>query len=97
MYTGPSYAGVMPMNNSGWGSVIISGEVRKQCPLSATRQTLDGRVDRGNVDDYWIKYSDPGPDPFIVGGWQEHTWGECTADFMKTSQSTYGNNDGVIL
>ncbi len=94
MYAGPTNGGVAPMDNSVWGTVVISGETRSQCPFSATRQGLDGRANRGHVDDYWIMYNNPGPDPFIVNGWTEHTYGECTGDYMKTNQSTYNSSDG---
>jgi hypothetical protein len=93
-YTGPTNGGVAPMNNSSWGTVVINGETRSQCPISATRQGVDGRATRGHVDDYWIHTDNAGPDPFIVNGWTEHTYGECTGDFMKTNQSNYGNVDG---
>ena len=45
MYTGPTNGGIMPMDNSSWGYVVINGETRAQCPLSATRNTVDGRSD----------------------------------------------------
>jgi len=80
MYTGPANSGVVPMNNSTWGY----GE----CPLSATNSGYDGRIIRGHVDDYWGS-----PDPYI-GNWTQHTWGDCTADYMGTNQSAYGNPDG---
>ena len=94
MYTGPTNSGIMPMDNSVWGDVIINGETRHQCPLSATRKDIDGRTIRGHVDDYWIKYDNSGPDPYITNGWTEHILGECTADFMGTNQSYWSNNDG---
>jgi len=94
MYAGPTNGGVSPMDNSVWGTVTINGEVRSQCPFSATRNGLDGRTTRGHVDDFWIKYLNPGPDPYIVNGWTMHTYGDCTADFMKTSQSAYSSKDG---
>lgn len=94
IYTGPTNGGVVPMTNAAWGTVTIGGEVRAQCPLSATRQGLDGRTARGHVDDYWIVYGNSGPDPYITNGWAQHTWGDCTADFMGTSQSAYGCTDG---
>lgn len=94
MYTGPTNGGVAPMNNSIWGQAIINGEVRKLCPLSATRLNLDGRPTPGHVDDYWIQYGSNEPDPFI-GNWPEHSWEDCTGDFMKTNQSTYNNSDGA--
>jgi len=80
IYTGPANSGVVPMNNSTWGT----GE----CPLSATNSGYDGRVIRGHVDDYWGS-----PDPYI-GNWTQHTWGDCTADYMGTNQSAFSNSDG---
>jgi len=97
MYTGPTNGGVMPMNNSIWGTVVINGETRSQCPLSATRNTVDGRNTRGHVDDYWISYGNADPDPYITNGWQEHTQGDCTGDFMGTNQSARGNSDGSTI
>lgn len=94
MYSGPTNNGFMPMNNSSWGYVMINGELRALCPLSATRNGLDGRTTRGHVDDYWIASGDTTSDPFIVNGWSEHTSGDCTGDFMKTNQSVYNNSDG---
>ena len=94
MYSGPTNNGVAPMDNSIWGTVIINGETRSQCPLSATRQGVDGRVIRGHVDDYWIQYGNCDNDPFIQNGWIEHTSGECTGDYMGTNQSDVQNCDG---
>jgi len=93
-YTGPTNGGVAPMNNSSWGTVTINGEVRSLCPISATRQGLDGRATRGHVDDYWIAYGNSSDDPYITNGWTEHTHGDCSGDFMGTNQSSKGNSDG---
>jgi len=93
MYAGPTNSGVFPMTNETWGTVVINGETRALCPLSATRQNLDGRAIRGHVDDYWIVSDNPGPDPF-VGNWAEHAHGECTGDYMGTNQSSFSNIDG---
>jgi hypothetical protein len=93
MYTGPTNGGVFPMTNAIWGTVVINGETRALCPLSATRLGLDGRAVKGHVDDYWIRTGDPGPDPFI-GNWEQHTYGECTGDYMGTNQSLLENVDG---
>ena len=93
MYAGPTNGGVFPMTNAAWGTVVINGETRALCPLSATRNGLDGRAIRGHVDDYWIITDNAGPDPFI-GNWTEHTKGECTGDYMGTNQSQLGNTDG---
>jgi len=95
MYTGPTNGGVMPMDNSSWGTVVINGETRSQCPLSATRNNVDGRTTNGHVDDYWIKYDNTDPDPYITGGWTQHTYGDCTGDYMKTNQSAFNNTDGA--
>jgi hypothetical protein len=94
IYTGPTNGGVMPLDNSVWGSQIINGEDRSFCPLSATANGVDGRTTRGHVNDYWIQYLDPGPDPWITNGWAEHPWGDCTGDYMGTNQSSLGNSDG---
>jgi hypothetical protein len=85
MYTGPNNGGVCPLNNGTWGL----GE----CPLSATHQGIDSRGIKGHVDDYWVGYLDPGPDPFKAS-WTEHNYGDCTGDYMRTNQSNYGNSDG---
>jgi hypothetical protein len=45
------------------------------------------------VDDYWINYLNPSPDPY-VNHWTEHT-ADSTADFMGTSQSSFGLPDGA--
>ncbi len=94
MYAGPTHGGIMPMDNSSWGDVTINGQVRHQCPLSATRDGVDGRSGRGHVDDYWILYGSTANDPYITNGWTQHTWGQCTGDYMGTNQTAYGNSDG---
>ncbi|HPI73143.1 MAG TPA: hypothetical protein PLZ01_07035, partial [bacterium] len=73
IYTGPVNGGIMPLNNSIWGSAVINDETIKLCPLSATRNGLDGRTIRGHVDDYWVAIGSTEPDPFITNGWMEHT------------------------
>ena len=86
MYAGQTNGGVMPMNNSVWPDWVDShGDTMHQCPLSATHAGLDGRTTYGHVDDYWIYYGQPGPDPWN-GTWIEHTLGDCTGDFMRTNQ-----------
>ncbi|NCC26071.1 MAG: hypothetical protein EOM25_12895 [Deltaproteobacteria bacterium] len=99
MYAGPSNGGVAPLNNDEFWTTWVDGclEPRNRCPLSATQMGLDGRATRGHVDDYWICYGNPGPDPFVVNGWTEHVKGDCTADFMGTNQasSPIENSDGA--
>ena len=85
MYAGPTNGGVMPLNNSYWGS----GE----CPLSATHQGKDGLVEKGHVDDYYYFYLSEN-DPYY-GNWAEHGYANCTADFMGTNQwYNWQNKDG---
>jgi hypothetical protein len=92
MYAGPTDAGVCPMNNSSWGAGI--GGSDGECPLSATHQGKDGLAVKGHVDDYWINYGSTADDPYITGGWTEHTQGDCTGDYMGTNQSKFSNSDG---
>jgi len=94
MYAGPANGGVAPMNNSVWGGAIINGEYRSFCPISATRNGLDGRSANGHVDDYWVKYGSSATDPWITNSWTEHTWEDCTGDYMGTNQSSLSNTDG---
>lgn len=86
IYTGPTNNGIIPLDNSSWPDWIDSnGDTRHQCPLSATHQGLDGREEKGHVDDYWKYYNQPGPDPWD-GNWEEHAHGDCTADYLNTNQ-----------
>jgi len=97
MYAGPTNGGVMPLDNSSWPDWVDSaGAPRHQCPLSATHKGLDGRTTRGHVDDYWISYGSTATDPWVAYG-SEHTYGDCTGDYMKTNQSEHGynNSDGA--
>jgi len=83
MYAGPSAInGLAPQSNiEYWGT--------GNCPLSATEKGMDGRLYRGHVDNYWGD-----PDPYIVNGWPQHTWKDCTGDFMGTSQDYWNMPDG---
>lgn len=82
MYTGPTDGGCMPLTNAVWGTSNLEGN---ECPLSATKQGIDGRTTRGHVDDYYVMANTNGPDPYF-GTWQEHDSGECTGDYMKTNK-----------
>jgi hypothetical protein len=99
IYVCPTNGGVMPMDNSSWPDTSINGENRRQCPLSTTANGLDGRTADGHVDDYWISYSSPGPDPWTVAGGGsgvQHTYGYCTGGYMKTNQwLDPGNGDNT--
>jgi hypothetical protein len=95
LYTGPTDYGRMPMDNGGWAEFTdIEPATYRVTPLTGTRNGWDGRTTRGSSDDYWIQYGSTAPDPFITNGWAEHAWGDAIGDYMKTSQSTYGNIDG---
>ena len=95
IYTGPTNGGVCPLDNSIWGDTVYPGVTCHECPLSATRLGVDNCTSKGHVDDYWIDYNSSSQDPYISGGWTEHTQGDCTGDFMGTNQSRLGNNDGA--
>ncbi|MCK5154382.1 MAG: C39 family peptidase [Spirochaetales bacterium] len=99
MYTGPTNNGKMPLNNDTYWTTWTDsgGDLRCRNPLSATQNGLDGRTERGHVDDYWIELGNNSPDPFVKNGWTEHTPGECTADFMGTNQVSppMKNKDGA--
>lgn len=82
MYTGPTNGGCMPLTNVSWG---LSSKGLNQCPLSATAAGVDGRTNRGHVDDYFVSDLSKGPDPYVAYG-SEHTIGDCTGDYMKTSK-----------
>ena len=95
IYTGPANGGVMPLDNSIWPAWSdTSGDTFTQCPLTASRNGLDGRTARGSIDDYWTQYGYTGSDPYLTQGVSQHAWGSAIGDYMKTSQSVYDNSDG---
>ncbi len=95
MYTGPTNGGVMPLTSSMWSDWNDGhGGTYAQCPLTASRNGLDGRLTRGSLDDYWAEYGSSASDPYLTGSWTAHTWGDAIGDYMKTSQSSYENSDG---
>jgi hypothetical protein len=95
IYAGPANGGVMPMDNSTvWGTWNDGDKTYPLNPLVASRTGLDGRASKGSIDDYWVKYDSTAQDPYITGGWAQHIWGDAFGDYMKTSQSVYGNTDG---
>ncbi|MHB1190952.1 MAG: hypothetical protein ACYC08_08950, partial [Armatimonadota bacterium] len=85
MYTGTANGGVAPLDNSVWGS--------GNCPISATKNGVDGRTTRGHVDDYWVAYNNNGNDPYQTGGWTPHA-DDSIADFMGTSKHALNSADG---
>ncbi len=94
MYTGPTNGGVMPLNNSSWPTWSDGYVTYPNNPLIASHKGIDGRTTRGSIDDYWIKYGSTSNDPYITGGWTQHTWGGALGDYMMTSQSAFNNTDG---
>ncbi len=48
-------------------------------PLIASYNRIDGRTIKGSIDDYWIQYGSTANDPYITGGWTQHTWGTAIA------------------
>jgi hypothetical protein len=98
MYTGPTNGGVAPLTDLGQGMEVTP--IPGSCSIIATQNGFDGRTVRGHVDDYWIDYGEPGPDPW-EGNWPEHTWEGCTADYMGTNQwkwdfNPWPDGDGII-
>ena len=95
IYTGPTNGGEIPLTEDPtWGSWTDSvGDVYPNNPLIASHQGLDGRGIFGSIDDYWVSYLSNKSDPYITGNWTQHK-GDAVGDFMKTSQSAYGNVDG---
>jgi hypothetical protein len=99
IYTGPTNGGLMPLKEDpSWGRWTDSSlSTYPNNPLIASHSGLDGRVIRGAVDDYWVSYLNEYTDPYIARGWIQHAWGDAIGDFMKTSQSVYGNTDGATI
>lgn len=95
MYTGPTGGGMIPLKeDASWGTWSDGTDTYPNNPLIASHKGLDGRSTKGSIDDYWIVYENANPDPYISGSWAQHAWGSAVGDYMKTSQSAYGNTDG---
>lgn len=97
LYTGPSNAGVMPVTDTSWPTWSDGYDTYPNNPLIASHNGVDGRAGRGSIDDYWVRYNSNALDPYLAGGWTQHTWGSAIGDYMKTSQSAYGNTDGSTV
>lgn len=95
IYTGPANGGVTPLDNSVWGSWSDGSSTYPNIPLAASHQGVDGRTTPGSLDDYWVEYGSSSQDPYLTKGWSQHAWGDAIGDYMKTSQSVYGNTDGA--
>ena len=94
MYTGPTNGGVMPLDNSSWLTWSDGSVTYPNLPLAASKNGVDGRSTKGSIDDYWVLYGSSASDPYITGSWGQHSWGTAIGDYMKTSQSAFGNTDG---
>ncbi len=94
VYTGPSNGGVMPLSDTLWSQWSDSYDIYPNNPLIASHLGIDGLETRGSIDDYWVSYDSNLKDPYLTGGWSQHPWGTAVGDYMKTSQSAYGNVDG---
>lgn len=95
IYTGPANSGVMPLTeDSSWGTWSDGDKSYPNNPLIASHLGVDGLAVRGSIDDYWVSYGSTANDPYITGGWTQHTLKTAIGDYMLTSQSAYGNVDG---
>jgi hypothetical protein len=94
MYTGPTNGGVMPLTDTSWTTWDDGYDTYPNNPLIASKNGVDGRSIKGSIDDYWVRYNSAASDPYITGGWPQHTWSDAIGDYMKTSQSAYSNVDG---
>ncbi len=95
MYAGPANGGVAPMDNEIWPTWSDGIKTYPNLPLAASHQGVDGRSIKGSIDDYWVSYDSTDSDPYITGGWPQHTWdGTAIGDYMMTSQSAFNNKDG---
>ncbi len=94
MYAGPANGGVMPLNDISWPTWSDGFATYSNCPLVASQNGVDGRTTQGSIDDYWVSDGSADPDPYVTKGWPQHIWGTAIGDYMKTSQSEFGNRDG---
>ncbi|MBW6485303.1 MAG: choice-of-anchor D domain-containing protein [Syntrophobacterales bacterium] len=96
IYKGPTDDGMIPIvEDAAWGIwPDRAGDTYPDNPLIASHFGLDERKTYGSIDDYWYSYLSGKDDPYITEPWSQHAWGDAIGDFMKTSQSAYGNDDG---
>jgi hypothetical protein len=62
------------------------------CPLSVTKNGIDGRTTDGHVDHFYVATDHSGDDPNPNAA--PNSYEDCTGDFMGTSQDYWSNSDG---
>ncbi len=93
IYTGPTNGGVMPMDNSVWPEWMDTPAPptpRIHSLLHAAAWMVAAAADRSTTTGCSTKRS---ARP-LHRALNQHTWGSAFGDYMKTSQSGYGNTDG---
>lgn len=94
MYAGPTNGGVMPLTDTSWSMWSDGQRIYPNNPLIASHAGIDGHSGNGSIEDYWVSYLSNEDDPYLTGSWAQHVWDSAIGDYMKTSQSAYGNIDG---
>lgn len=92
-YTGPTAAGIAPLDSNGANQGIRS--------LWVSKAGFDGKAinEPGHIDDYWTSvvddssYESTSPDPYVTAGRKEHM-PDCICDFMGSSQNKWTDLDG---
>jgi hypothetical protein len=84
LYTGPTGGGLAPLNSFGGNRGIRS--------MWASQIGVDGRPagKPGHMDDYYVDYRSPAPDPYVTFGRPEHT-PDCIGDFIGLNQFKWTN------
>ena len=96
LYTGPTNGGIAPITDTSWPRWSDSnGDQYPSNPIIASRIGTDGRTIKGSIEDYWVKVNSTAQDPYITGGWTQHSYAEAVGDYMRTSQSAFNNADGA--
>lgn len=62
IHTGPT-SGVTPLDKSVWPIwTDAAGDTDSNNPLVASQTEVDGKTNRGTIDDYWVSYDGDTPD-----------------------------------
>jgi hypothetical protein len=83
-YTGPTGGGLAPLNSFGGNGGIRS--------MWASQAGVDGRPSNqpGHMNDYYVDYRSPAPDPYLTFGRPEHP-PDCIGDFIGLNQFKWTN------